>query len=409
VRQISRCLWCSTPDLKTVAKRPDGVGVVKCNNCLLVMNSGIPDGLENSYEEGYFNAGDDKHLSGYEDVFYTVSPAFLLWQNCLIETARQSGKDRFLEIGVATGGLLEILKEYQPTLELSGIDISNFAINVSRKKGFAVKRATIEKYKAEVKQDIIFSSETMEHLDDLRSFLAGAKRHLSPSGLFLFYVPSISLADAEKQGDKYIRFTLNMEHILHFAPEFFEGQLSQFFGATVLIKEFKTSYGPSIIGAVAHEPKRLKDLGKLFDALERNVVPPAMDHVFYKNLAIVALKFGQTDLADRSLKKASDAELNVNDIELIKGLRAYHLGELEKASLHFESYLRTRPESLVAIKLTAAIDKSLKNYYLERLRASQQKAESLQSDIDSLKSEVARLRTPKIIRVVSKVKPKHGL
>ena len=344
------------------------------------------------YEEEYFNAVEsniEKGIEvGYASTYYLISPAFLLWQSSLIEIASiKQKKQEFFEIGVATGNLLDVLRELQPGLSLKGIDISKYAVKISLAKGHDVKQSSIEKYKTTKKASIIFSAETMEHLENLKTFLEGVKRNLRPDGLFLFYVPSISETDAIKQSDDYLRFNLNLEHLLHFSPEFLEKQLPMFFDADVLIKEFKTSYGPSILGAVSKDRRRLGYLKKLFALLETGRVPDKESSLFIKNAAIIALKFGYTELADKLMTRLQKSNYEPRETELIRGLKSYHLGHLEKANQNFQNYLKLSPGSLLATQLLLSNERELNNIYKDNISEYARRLEAL-SELNSQKTTI---------------------
>ncbi len=350
---VTKCLWCGSKELEPFAHRKDGIGIIKCRQCKLVMVEKIPKNLdEYYYQESYFNAGEDNVDTGYAETYDLMAPAFLFWQNSLIEEVNEGhNKKSFLEIGSATGNLLEIIRENQDNLTLEGMDVSEYAVETTRSKGFKATVAHIEDFKSNPKLDIIFSSETMEHLDNLKSFLGGVAKNLKENGTFLFYVPSISEEDARKEDNKYLRFTSNLEHLLHFTPEFFNKELPQFFEATVLIKEFKTGFGPCIVGAVSKDKDNLKQLEKLFDALSTNTVPAKATDIFLKNLVVIALKFAQFDLANKALEEIQkQGTLNKNDLLLLNGLMGYHNGEILKSTKAFESYLMANPGNRFTIK-----------------------------------------------------------
>ena len=413
MNNITACLWCGSKELELIAHRKDGVGVLKCKNCRLFMNQQIPKNLEDYYNEEYFNTTQTDFESGYEGVHYLVSPAFLIWQNSFIEEIDEKHLNKeFLEIGAATGNLLEILRENQDNLSLSGIDISKYAVDVATKKGFNVELAHIEKYKAKSKKDIIFSSETMEHLDNLKSFLNGVSDNLDKDGVFLFYVPSISEKDAEKEKDDYIRFNVNMEHLLHFSPEFFINEFSKFFNGKTLIKEFNTNFGPSIIGAVSRNASNLKQLEKLFVALDTNEIPAKSSDMLLKNIAIISLKFSQFELYTKvaaEIKKRKSFEPRI--VSLIEGLASYHRGELENASNSFQEYLKDSPDSRVALELLLTNEKELNSIYRDQIDSYKNEIDILHNsrlELAAKEAEIKDLRQSKIVGSAIKVRKGVG-
>lgn len=393
--KVVNCLWCNSDELTLFAHRKDGVGIVKCDKCKLVMTDHIPEDPSEFYQEDYYNVP-ESHIetgmeTGYAGSHYLISPAFLFWQNALIEELNEAhSPSNFLEIGCATGNLLQILKENQTNLNLTGIDISEYAVDVCKQKKFEAQVATIEQYKAKPKLDIIFSSETMEHLDNLKSFLGGVSKNLKEDGVFLFYVPSISEKDAERENNEYIRFNVNMEHLLHFSPEFLKQELPAFFNTNVLIKEFKTGFGPSIIGAVSKKKIYLKNLEKLFTALEKEQIPNGSTGIFLRNLMIFSIKFGQFDFAEKILSQIEKRKmLGERDRVLLRALTRYHKGELEKANIYFQEYLKLSPTSQVAIQLLLANERELHKVhhstYQNQIVKIQEKLTAAETELDDLK------------------------
>jgi 2-polyprenyl-3-methyl-5-hydroxy-6-metoxy-1,4-benzoquinol methylase len=402
MHKVTKCLWCKSSDLSVFTHRKDGIGILKCAKCGLYMVATIPENLdEYYYKEEYFNAGEINGDTGYTESYDLMAPAFLLWQNSLIETANE-GQDRknFLEIGCATGNLLEIMRESQNDLETEGIDISEFAVNAAVEKGLAAKVAYIETLNSDPKKDIIFSAETLEHLDDLRSFLTGVTNNWSGNGLFLFYVPSISVADAEKDPEHYLRFNTNMEHILHFTPQFFERELPQFFDAKVLIKEFKTGFGPCIVGAVAKNDSSLSGLTKLLDTLSGATIPSIASPNFLKNLAIISLKFGQFDLADKAIARLEGTKGVDRATELlVAGLRGYHTGELISSNTAFEEYLKIMPSSQIALRSLLFNSRELNRLYLKEIEKLTRHA----SVLEDAQKELMKLRKSLLVRTAFKI------
>lgn len=376
----------------------------------------IPDDLEGYYyQEEYFNAGDTTNGIGYAGMYDLMSPGFLLWQNFLIEAlVPDHGTKHFLEVGCATGGLLEIIRELQPNLITSGIDISEYAVETARLKGLHAEVAHIESYASKPKNDIIFSAETLEHLDNLQTFLRGVQDNLQTNGVFLFYVPSISVKVARKEQDQYVRFRTNLEHILHFTPEFFENELPKFFGYPAFVQEIKTDFGPSIIGAVAKKSELVDKLRTLFTALVTEKIPPSTNASDLKILAVLALKFGRFDLADEVLKRFKSTKgVNQKDVFLVEGLQGYHSGNLDFSDSSFQSYLQLAPESQFAlrsllynstVRSTSYVNELKKLRKLEpKLRATKAQLATVKSELEGTTMELSRLKASRVINPAIKL------
>lgn len=403
-KTISTCLWCRSKKLDIFAHRKDGVGILRCKKCGLYMVDTIPDDLEEFYyDEAYYNAGGSNVDSGYAETYDLMAPAFLFWQNALIEELNESHANKnFLEIGCATGNLLEIVRDNQPNLDIEGIDISKYAVQATITKGIAAKAAHIEKYKSKSGKDIIFSSETMEHIDDLKSFLGGVKDNLKDDGVFIFYVPSISVEDAVKEKDDYLRFNTNLEHLLHFTPDFLDIELAKFFNAKTVIQEFKTGYGTCVIGAVSRDDNKLADLRLLLKTVYSNKLPSNPSYILLKNIIVVALKFSKFDLANEALDLLKGSkEIDDSDLLLLNGLLGYHNGHLVQSNKCFEDYLRFNPGSQMAVRSLLFNERELSKIYQNEIEAARKDNNMLKMKASSLEEELSDLNASRVFKLAA--------
>lgn len=400
---VSKCLWCGSSKLETFTHRKDGVGILECKKCGLFMLDSIPDNLEDEYyNEAYYNSNNNID-TGYSEVYDLMPPAFLLWQNSLIEEIFETkDKKYFLEIGCATGNLLEIIRDNQNNLDIEGIDVANYAIDTARKKNLDAKVAYIDNYIADDKKDIIFSSETLEHIENPMAFMKGVINNLKPDGVFIFYVPSISVNDAKKYKNNYLRFNTNLEHLLHFTPDFIKREFGNLFDNKIVVKEFITGYGPCIIGAASRNRKSLINLKLLFKALDDNEIPLRSSDVFLNNLAIISLKFGKFRLAEKAIGLL-DKKRNVDEskIFLLKGLSGFHNGNLLESISSFESYLRLNPGNQLAIKSILSNERELNKVLKIKIDKLNNDYKSLELSLSSIEKEL-NLKHSKIINKVVK-------
>ena len=152
-----------------------------------------------------------------------------------------------------------------------------------------------------------------------------------------------------------------------------KNELSTFFNSEVLIKEFKTGFGPCVLGAISKDANNLKNLEKLFIALESEKIPRDTSDIFLKNLAIFALKFGQFILAEEILNIIEkNKSFNKEDLFMLKGLSGYHTGELIKSSSFFEEYLKVRPSNQFIVKLLLSNGRELNKIYLKEINTQKE-------------------------------------
>ena len=357
---VDKCLWCNHGALRSFTTREDGVPIVECSQCHLVMLAEIPEALKDHfYTEEYYTQSETnaEEKSGYDEIYELMAPAFLLWEQAVIAELATviPRKTKLLEVGCATGALMDIVTELSPQVQPTGIDISDYAVWVAQQKGHEAYSINVEDFKAKQKFDIIFSSETLEHLDRPRDFLKGIKQNLGKQGAFVFYVPSINRLAAKRAGKEYVRFTNNLEHLLHFTPEFMEDAMKEYFGLRVSVKEFDSGFGPYLVGIVTANNKLLNRFNKLMNAVRKEQPVGGADSIF--NTAVISLKFSKFKYASKLSAKLKhdkqDRQL------LLAGLMGYHEGHLVESNKVFQQYLAKHPTSLVALKSLYANERLL--------------------------------------------------
>lgn len=100
-----------------------------------------------------------------------------------------------LEIGAGIGILLENIRKERPDLNLIGMDISPFAVDKMKEKGFKAFVGELPKWLEEMKGesdiDCIIGCEILEHLDDEERYKTVKETHriLKDGGFAIFTVP----------------------------------------------------------------------------------------------------------------------------------------------------------------------------------------------------------------------------
>lgn len=99
---------------------------------------------------------------------------------------------QILDIGCGGGFIMMLIKKIEPTIELVGIEINQFAVNMCRAKGFEVQRCDVNfglPYKSNVFDKIILS-EVIEHLHRPVKLLAECNRVLKKKGNIVISTPN---------------------------------------------------------------------------------------------------------------------------------------------------------------------------------------------------------------------------
>lgn len=159
-----------------------GYPIVKCDTCDMVYCDFIPSQKELAeyYSEGYFKGSPDRR--GYYDYAADESllkASFLPKLRLVNRFAPRIGS--LLDIGCAAGYFVELA--IGQGWEACGLEISNFAANMARRRGLPVVNGTSPAmFKAE-HFDAITMWDVVEHLPDPLEFLREANRVLRPRGV----------------------------------------------------------------------------------------------------------------------------------------------------------------------------------------------------------------------------------
>lgn len=121
--------------------------------------------------------------------------------------AKESGSSRFrhalefvkdgdhvLDLGCGIGTFCELVKDTKPTCEVVGADISPVAMdqNQARRRDitYLINHIGREQLAVENHFDVVFSGETLEHLDDPRDLFRDAHKYLKPRGWLIITTPN---------------------------------------------------------------------------------------------------------------------------------------------------------------------------------------------------------------------------
>jgi 2-polyprenyl-3-methyl-5-hydroxy-6-metoxy-1,4-benzoquinol methylase len=98
-----------------------------------------------------------------------------------------SAEDRVLEVGAGRGAFAMKIS----TSSYEGLEFSDAAVELARKQGLAVHKASIEEYAKTHAgaYDVVCSFQVLEHVADTRSFLEAALRCLKKGGRLIHSVP----------------------------------------------------------------------------------------------------------------------------------------------------------------------------------------------------------------------------
>ncbi|GAB1481683.1 class I SAM-dependent methyltransferase [Treponema sp.] len=194
------CILCGCTSFKT-ALSCDGFSYVRCTSCSLLQINPQPD--PSSVRERYRDGHGDEYLQ-YE---LANESSFLHLQELALADAgfpkleaeaqerrmqgeKGRGRPRVLDIGCATGALLEKLRDRG--WESEGIELCYQSAEYARKiRGLKVIDSSLEEARLEDNSyDLVLASHLIEHLNMPRSFVKEVFRIMAPGASFLVTTPN---------------------------------------------------------------------------------------------------------------------------------------------------------------------------------------------------------------------------
>lgn len=404
--KVKRCFWCNSNNLVIIAKRKDGVGVQECQKCHLLQVAEKPRDLSEYYDqEGYFNP-DGETETGYHENYDLISPLYLYWQGAVVEeVCRYGNKKNLLEIGCATGNALEIFKSFRPQLSVQGIDISSYAIDICKSKGLIATQSKINEFKSDSKFDIIFSSETMEHVDDLSEFIKGVKNNLKDDGAFVFYIPAVEKDELVEKGDKYPPLRTSLEHLSYFTEEFLNTSLPEALDASIYTKFMANSGEAYHLGIVSKNDSLISNFKNFADSFDRYIKSSNYQTLY--DLVVITSKSANFNIAEKYLKDFELLAVSESQTDFLKGVLCYHKGELVKSREYFQRSLGKTPVSNLILKILLSIEKEF-NKFLESdnvaLRGIEQQVEDYRSQAVDLSNELDQIKMSRVTSPALKIR-----
>jgi SAM-dependent methyltransferase len=181
----------------------DGYAYVRCAACGLVQMNPQPE--KSAVFERYSGDAYLNYELSNERAFFRLGKLALFDANIsqIEEFAEQSGNKRVLEIGCATGALLEFL--VWRGWETRGVEISIKQAEYARKKrSLDVSTVPLEENHFPASHfSLVIASHLIEHLNDPVSFIREVRRILIPGGRLLVTTPNTASFQAKLFGNKW--------------------------------------------------------------------------------------------------------------------------------------------------------------------------------------------------------------
>ncbi|MBT0666178.1 methyltransferase domain-containing protein [Geobacter pelophilus] len=223
------CDFCGTSNSSRKFSRGDGMSVVECRLCGLAYLQPRPrkEYISRFYDADYFTGvsaasgkGGLRCLAESNGQETRIPRSLALMKE---KVGVLPGK-KILEIGCATGEFLELLTREGADAE--GLEISEFAAEIARKKGLEVTTGTIEEMGNSTSPfDMILAFEVIEHVPSPVAFLEQVAGLIRSGGHLLLSTPNY--ACGQRYGDQWYGFTGSFEHIYYFSKDVLERMARQ--------------------------------------------------------------------------------------------------------------------------------------------------------------------------------------
>ena len=219
------CDFCGSREVAREFIRADGMRVVECAICGLAYLNPRPRAelIPEFYKKDYFTGASAERGEGGLKLNLDVSDSASDQNQKSIPRPIAIINEKFggfkgkrvLEIGCATGDLLHRIQIEGASVK--GLEISDFAADVARRRGLDVTTGTVEEFapKNKEKFDIVLALEVIEHVLSPTSFFEHASRLLKPGGLLLISTPNY--ACVKRFRDSWIGFNMSFEHIYFYS------------------------------------------------------------------------------------------------------------------------------------------------------------------------------------------------
>lgn len=189
MKKDSENIVCPTCEKKSAFfwTRKNNCDLFHCQKCGLIFVSPLPRDPEKIYSEKYFSGAKDS--LGYADYEGDKEIMSGIFKTYLKKTEKFfPKKGRLLDVGAATGHFVELAGA--SGWDASGVEISQYAAGIGRKKGLQIVIGNLETYDfPENYFDAVTFWDVLEHFEKPELAVRQARKILKPGGILALNTP----------------------------------------------------------------------------------------------------------------------------------------------------------------------------------------------------------------------------
>jgi 2-polyprenyl-3-methyl-5-hydroxy-6-metoxy-1,4-benzoquinol methylase len=189
---IPVCPLCASTQARFHWKK-SGVTYVRCLSCTLIFQHPLPTPEQSKavYSDAYYvKTPDQDACVGYRNYLENDSVSIAKKIFRTLEKLGPANSRRLLDVGCATGNLLQVAREHG--WDTYGIEISPWAVERARQKGLTVYGKPLQECNLESSSfDVVTLYDVLEHFPDPKNELREIRRILKPGGWLIIETPNI--------------------------------------------------------------------------------------------------------------------------------------------------------------------------------------------------------------------------
>ena len=263
-----RCPVCSSADIHKLFVVTDhsvslkSFSIIHCDNCSLRFTQNIP--AQDAIAEYYCSEDYISHTDTQEGIinrlYHIIRKKTLAGKRELIENETGKSTGNMLDVGCGTGAFLHTMQK--AGWEYTGLEPDETARNKAIELYNIHPKASEELYSLPAKSfDAITLWHVLEHVHDLKKYIAQLSALLTPSGKIFIAVPNYTSYDAEHYGEHWAAYDVP-RHLYHFSPESMNVLINQH---GLKIKKMKPMWFDSFYVSMLSE-KYCNSKGNIFKA-----------------------------------------------------------------------------------------------------------------------------------------------